>query len=151
MVEMKKLQKSYPSTKLTNLTKISTTKQKTCTLFSIYYVIYGKAANYFNRAYSNKLLTIKRFLEQLFSHRNRQMTRTQIFIEPFESHRWSNGQRVRLECGRSWVQTKDYKIGICCLSAKSAALRRKNKEGLARNQDNVTDGDDMSIRGLLFQ
>ena len=25
-------------------------------------------------------------------------------------------------------QTKDYKIGICCFSAKHAALRRKNKE-----------------------
>jgi hypothetical protein len=29
-------------------------------------------------------------------------------------------------------QTKDYKIGICCFSAKHAALRRKNKDGLAR-------------------
>ena len=25
-------------------------------------------------------------------------------------------------------QTKDYKIGICCLSAKQAALRRKSKD-----------------------
>jgi hypothetical protein len=25
-------------------------------------------------------------------------------------------------------QTKDYKIGICCLSAKHAALRRKSKD-----------------------
>ena len=25
-------------------------------------------------------------------------------------------------------QTKDYKIGICCFSAKHAALRRKSKE-----------------------
>jgi hypothetical protein len=25
-------------------------------------------------------------------------------------------------------QTKDYKIGICCFSAKHAALRRKNKD-----------------------
>jgi hypothetical protein len=25
-------------------------------------------------------------------------------------------------------QTKDYEIGICCLSAKDAALRRKSKE-----------------------
>ena len=30
-------------------------------------------------------------------------------------------------------QTKDYKIGICCLSAKHAALSRKSKDGLARN------------------
>ena len=33
--------------------------------------------------------------------------------------------------------TKDYKIGICCFSAKHAALRRKSKYRLARNQDNV--------------
>ena len=33
------------------------------------------------------------------------------------------------------VQTKDYKIGICCFSTKKAALRRKSKDGLARNQD----------------
>ena len=29
-------------------------------------------------------------------------------------------------------QTKDYKIGFCYFSAKHAALRRKNKNGLAR-------------------
>jgi hypothetical protein len=33
-------------------------------------------------------------------------------------------------------QTKDYKIGICCFSAKHAALRRKSKVWLALNQDN---------------
>jgi hypothetical protein len=32
-------------------------------------------------------------------------------------------------------QTKDYEIGICCFSAKHAALRRKSKDWLARNQD----------------
>ena len=26
-------------------------------------------------------------------------------------------------------QTKDYKIGVCCFSAKQAALRRKRKTG----------------------
>ena len=31
-------------------------------------------------------------------------------------------------------QTKDYKIGICCFSAKHAALRRKSKDWLARNK-----------------
>ena len=31
-------------------------------------------------------------------------------------------------------QTKDYKIGICCFSAKYAALRSKSKDWLARNQ-----------------
>ena len=48
-------------------------------------------------------------------------------------------------------QTKDYKIGIYCFSAKQAALRRKSKDWLARNQDNVSEWGDMSIRGLLFQ
>jgi hypothetical protein len=36
-------------------------------------------------------------------------------------------------------QTKDYKIGIYCFSAKHAALKRKSKDWLARNQDNVSD------------
>jgi hypothetical protein len=48
-------------------------------------------------------------------------------------------------------QTKDYQIGICCFSAKHAALRRKNKDWLARNQNNVSEWGDMSIRRLLFQ
>jgi hypothetical protein len=34
-------------------------------------------------------------------------------------------------------QTKDYKIGICYFSTKHAVLRRKSKDWLARNQDNV--------------
>ena len=36
-------------------------------------------------------------------------------------------------------QTKDYKIVICYFSAKHAALRRKSKDWLARNQDNVSE------------
>jgi hypothetical protein len=48
-------------------------------------------------------------------------------------------------------QTKDYEIGICCFSAKHAALRRKSKDWLARNQDNVSEWGDMSILGMLFQ
>jgi hypothetical protein len=36
-------------------------------------------------------------------------------------------------------QTKDYKIGICCFFAKHAALRRKSKDWLARNQNNVSE------------
>ena len=48
-------------------------------------------------------------------------------------------------------QTKDYKIGICCFSAKHAARRRKSKHGLARNQDNVSEWGYMSVRGLVFQ
>ena len=48
-------------------------------------------------------------------------------------------------------QTKDYKIGICCFSARHAALRRKSKDWLAQNQYNVSEWSDISTRGLLFQ
>ena len=49
-------------------------------------------------------------------------------------------------------QTKDYKIGICCISADHAALRRKSKDWLAWNhQNNVSEWSDMSTRRLLFQ
>ena len=47
-------------------------------------------------------------------------------------------------------QTNDCKIGICCVSAKHAALMRKSKCWLARNQANVSEWD-MFIRGLSFQ
>ena len=47
-------------------------------------------------------------------------------------------------------QIKDYKIGICCFPGKQAALRRKSKDWLARNQDNVSEWGDMSIRGLYL-
>ena len=41
-------------------------------------------------------------------------------------------------------QTKDYKIGMCCFSAKHAALRRKCKDCLARDHNNVSEWSDMS-------
>ena len=40
---------------------------------------------------------------------------------------------------------------MCCFCAKHAALRRKIKDRLARNQDNVSEWDNMSIHRLLFQ
>jgi len=43
-------------------------------------------------------------------------------------------------------QAKDYKIGVYCFSAKHSALRRKSKDWLTRNQDNVSEWDNMSIR-----
>jgi hypothetical protein len=46
-------------------------------------------------------------------------------------------------------QTKDYKIGICCFSPRHAALRRKCKDWLARNQNNVSEWSDISIRRLV--
>jgi hypothetical protein len=48
-------------------------------------------------------------------------------------------------------QTNDYKIGILCFCAKHASLSRKSKDWLVRNQDNVFEWGDMSIRRLLFQ
>ena len=48
-------------------------------------------------------------------------------------------------------QTKNYQIGICCFSTKYTVLRRKSKDWLARNHDNVSDWGDMSIRALLVQ
>jgi hypothetical protein len=48
-------------------------------------------------------------------------------------------------------QTKDFQIGIYCFSAKHAVVRRKKKDWLAPNQDNVSKWDDMSICRLLFQ
>ena len=40
-------------------------------------------------------------------------------------------------------QTKDFRIGICCFSTKHAALRRKSKDWLVRNQNNVSEWSDM--------
>ena len=48
-------------------------------------------------------------------------------------------------------QTKDYKICICCFSGRHAALRRRSKDWLSLNQDNVFEWADTSTRGLLFQ
>jgi len=47
------------------------------------------------------------------------------------------------------VQTKDYKISICCFSAKHAVLRSKRKDWSAWNQNNVSEWGDMSIRRLV--
>ena len=48
-------------------------------------------------------------------------------------------------------QIKDYKIGIYCYSAKDAALKRKDKDWLVRDKDNLSKWGDLSTRGLLFQ
>jgi hypothetical protein len=40
---------------------------------------------------------------------------------------------------------------MCYLSAKHAALCRKNKDWLDRNHNNVSECSDISTRGLLFQ
>ena len=52
-------------------------------------------------------------------------------------------------CFKPWSgQTKDNKIGICCLSTKHTVLRRKSKDKLAQNQDNVSEWSDMSPNRL---
>ena len=48
-------------------------------------------------------------------------------------------------------QTIDYRIGMCCFSANHAVTRSKRKDWLARNQDNVSEWNDMSTHGRLFQ
>jgi hypothetical protein len=42
-------------------------------------------------------------------------------------------------------QTNDYKIGICCNSAKHAVLRRNSKDWLTRNQDNMSEWGDICL------
>jgi hypothetical protein len=39
---------------------------------------------------------------------------------------------------------------MCCFSAKNAALRRKSKDWLARNQNNVSEWSDISTQWLLL-
>ena len=55
-----------------------------------------------------------------------------------------------VDCGfKPWSgQTKDNKMSF---SAQHAALRRKSKDWLARNPNNVSERGDVSIRELLFQ
>jgi hypothetical protein len=49
------------------------------------------------------------------------------------------------------VQTKDYKIiDMCCFSAKHATLRKKNKDCLARIQDNASKWGDMLSAECCF-
>ena len=59
------------------------------------------------------------------------------------------------KCGRSWVRApvgsnQRLKKWYVCFSANHAAWRRKSKDWLARNQNNVSEWSDMSTRGLLF-
>ena len=72
---------------------------------------------------------------------------------------YNNSERARLKCGRSWVwapiwsnqRPYHWYTGICRFSAKCAALSSKSKDGLARNQDSVSEWSEISTGGLLFQ
>ena len=66
------------------------------------------------------------------------------FLVIIEKHRWCNGQHARLECGRLWGRTKDYKFDIFCFSAiKHSALMNTYKDWLVRNGDNVSEWSDI--------
>ena len=79
-----------------------------------------------------------------------------IFINEVYRIGGYHGWHARLQCGR-FVGSRsdrvkpDNRIDMCCFSAKHAALWEKNKYLLARNQDNVSEWDDMAIRELLIQ
>jgi hypothetical protein len=57
----------------------------------------------------------------------------------------SRGARIRRP------PNKDYQLVFVAYNAKHAELRRKSKDWLLRNQDNVSEWNDMPIRDLLFQ
>jgi hypothetical protein len=54
------------------------------------------------------------------------------------------------ECKPRSGKIKGYENGICCFSIKLEPLKGKSNDWLARNEDNVSEWDEMSIRGLLF-
>jgi hypothetical protein len=47
-----------------------------------------------------------------------------------------------------FTEQKNYTNGIWCFSTKQTALRRKSKDLVAQNQDNVSDWGDMSLHRL---
>ena len=49
------------------------------------------------------------------------------------------------------VKRKTIKLVFVAFLLQHAALKRKNKDWLALNQDNVSEWGDMSVGGLLFQ
>ena len=49
------------------------------------------------------------------------------------------------------VQSKDYTIGIYCLSAKHTVLWSNSQDLLAWNQEDISQWSNMSTSGLLFQ
>ena len=67
-----------------------------------------------------------------------------VMVSVFTSSAVDSGFEIRSS------QSKDYKIGICCFSAKHKILRTKSKDWLARNQDNVSEWSDMSTHAMIF-
>ena len=69
---------------------------------------------------------------------------------------WNNNIKMTFQNKISFKENKQklnyptvHNIDICWFSAKHTALRRKRKDGLVLNQDNLWGG--MFIRSLLFQ
>ena len=91
----------------------------------------------------------------IFSFHHIALLTRETYSFKHKPHRWSVCVLASRVTDRGFEprsdQTQDYKIAMCCFSAKHAALRRKNNNWLARNQDNVSEWDEISIRGLLFQ
>ena len=56
-----------------------------------------------------------------------------------------------IDCGLEPDKTKDYEIGVCCVSTKHTTLRRKGRNWLTLNQDTLSEWGDMSICRLLSQ
>jgi hypothetical protein len=66
---------------------------------------------------------------------------------------WSvvdRGFEPRLSQTKVAYNTKDCKIVICCFFVKHAALRRKSKDLLAQNRNNVSEWSDMSTPDCCF-
>ena len=89
-------------------------------------MFYITTLNIFKNKKTNRVLLRKVLVKKSFIKKNL------FFSKP---HRWCNGQRARIECGRSWfrapigsIQRFD-EIGICCFSVMHAALRGKSKTG----------------------
>jgi len=61
----------------------------------------------------------------------------------------NTGLNHGFECSSG--KTKDYKIDICCFSAKYAAIKSKSKHWLAWNQYNVFEWSNMPNCGLLVE
>jgi len=78
---------------------------------------------------------------------------TFYFIVEYNVHLLEYSSRVRYIRGfeSRMGMANDINIGICGFHAKHTTLRCKNKDKLARNQDNRFEWSNMSNQRLLFQ
>jgi hypothetical protein len=105
---------------------------RTCNVFFIYYAVILLKYSELSFVLNNKILKIN---STAWCWWNRLGTRG-IYTALFSA--------IDCEFEPRSGQTKEYTIGICCFSAKHAALKRKSKDWLARNQDNVSEWSDYS-------